>query len=166
MTELVASAAVIRRCLSKPLIADADTGFGDVTNVFRTVREYQRVGVSAVQLEDQVFPKRCGHLEEKSVADVGEFTAKIEAACDARTDALIIARTDARAVNGMDDALRRAARYVTAGADVIFVEAPESLMRSRAFPRKWMRRCCSTWSRTARHPRSRSNSCGTSDTHS
>lgn len=127
MTELVASATVIRRCLSKPLIADADTGFGDVTNVFRTVREYQRVGVSAVQLEDQVFPKRCGHLDEKSVVDVGEFTAKIEAACDARTDALIIARTDARAVNGMDDALRRAARYVTAGADVIFVEAPESL---------------------------------------
>lgn len=127
MTEMAAQAAVITRRLSKPLIADADTGFGDVTNVYRTVQEYERIGVAGIQLEDQVFPKRCGHLDEKAVVDVDEFTAKIRAAVDARTDMLIIARTDARAVHGMDEALRRATLYAAAGADVIFVEAPQTL---------------------------------------
>jgi 2-methylisocitrate lyase-like PEP mutase family enzyme len=127
MTEMAAQAAVIKRRLSKPLIADADTGFGDVTNVYRTVQEYERIGVAAVQLEDQVFPKRCGHLENKSVVDADEFSAKIRAAADARSDMLVIARTDARAVHGIDEAMRRAKIYVAAGADVIFVEAPESI---------------------------------------
>jgi 2-methylisocitrate lyase-like PEP mutase family enzyme len=127
MTEMVSQATVIKRRLSKPLIADDDTGFGDVTNVYRTVQEYERIGVAAVQLEDQVFPKRCGHLDEKTVVDPGEFSAKIRAAVDARSDMLVIARTDARAVYGIDEALCRAKMYVAAGADVIFVEAPESV---------------------------------------
>lgn len=136
MTEMAAQAAVITRRLSKPLIADADTGFGDVTHVYRTVQEYQRLGVAGIQLEDQVFPKRCGHLDDKAVVDVDEFTAKIRAAVDARTDMLIIARTDARAVHGMDEALRRAALYAAAGADVIFIEAPQSLDEIACIPKE------------------------------
>jgi 2-methylisocitrate lyase-like PEP mutase family enzyme len=127
MTEMAAQAAVIKRGLSKPLIADADTGFGDVTNLYRTVQEYERIGVAAIQLEDQIFPKRCGHLDNKAVVDAHEFVAKIHAAVDARTDMLIIARTDARAVSGLDEALRRAALYVKAGADIIFIEAPQTV---------------------------------------
>lgn len=136
MTELAAQAAVITRRLSKPLIADADTGFGDTTNVYRTVQEYERVGVAGIQLEDQVFPKRCGHLDDKAVVDVDEFVAKIRAAVEARTDMLIIARTDARAAEGMDEAIRRASVYAAAGADVIFVEAPQSVEEIARIPRE------------------------------
>jgi 2-methylisocitrate lyase-like PEP mutase family enzyme len=136
MTEMVAQAVVIRRQFSGPLIADADTGFGDVTNVYRTMQEYVRAGVAAIQLEDQVFPKKCGHLEEKQVVDRVEFREKIQAAVQARADSevLVIARTDARATHGFAEAIERAQAYAEAGADLIFVEAPQTLDEVRAIP--------------------------------
>jgi 2-methylisocitrate lyase-like PEP mutase family enzyme len=110
-----------------PLIADADTGYGAPINVARTVRQYESAGVAAIQLEDQAFPKRCGHLPDKQVVAVDEFERTIAAALDARTDddLLVIARTDARASFGLDAAIDRANAYAAAGADVIFVEAPQ-----------------------------------------
>lgn len=112
-----------------PLIADADTGYGAVMNVVRTVALYEQAGVAAIQLEDQVFPKRCGHLTDKHVVDAAEFEQTLAAALDARTDdtMLVVARTDARAPLGLDAAIERANRYAQAGADVIFVEAPQSI---------------------------------------
>jgi 2-methylisocitrate lyase-like PEP mutase family enzyme len=112
-----------------PLIADADTGYGAAMNVVRTVALYEQAGVAAIQLEDQVFPKRCGHLTDKRVVDAGVFELTLAAAVDARTDdtLLIVARTDARAPLGLDAAIERANRYAQAGADVIFVEAPQSI---------------------------------------
>ena len=109
-----------------PLIVDADTGFGNAINVIRTVRELERAGVAGVQMEDQVSPKKCGHFTGKQVIDKDEMVKKIKAALDARQsdDFAIIARTDALAVNGIEDALERAHAYAEAGADVIFVEAP------------------------------------------
>jgi 2-methylisocitrate lyase-like PEP mutase family enzyme len=111
-----------------PLIADADTGYGAAMNVVRTVRLYEQAGVAAIQLEDQVFPKRCGHLSDKHVIDAAEFEQTLAAALDARSDdnLLVVARTDARAPLGLDAAIERANRYAQAGADVIFVEAPQS----------------------------------------
>jgi len=111
-----------------PLIADADTGYGNVLNVRRTVRMYETAGVAALHLEDQMLPKRCGHLAGKQVVPLEEFAQKIRAAVEARTDPdlLIIARTDAIAVTGFDDALRRGDAAVQAGADILFVEAPTS----------------------------------------
>jgi 2-methylisocitrate lyase-like PEP mutase family enzyme len=111
-----------------PLIADADTGYGAPMNVVRTVRLYEQAGVAAIQLEDQVFPKRCGHLSDKHVVDAAEFEQTLAAALDARTDdnLLVVARTDARAPLGLEAAIERANRYAQAGADVIFVEAPQS----------------------------------------
>ena len=111
-----------------PLIADADTGYGAAINVVRTVRLYEQAGVAAIQLEDQVFPKRCGHLSDKHVVDAADFELTLAAALDARTDdgMLVVARTDARAPLGLDAAIERANRYAQAGADVIFVEAPQS----------------------------------------
>src|SRR6201999_3298643 len=110
-----------------PLIADADTGYGGPMNVVRTVRSYEAAGVSAIQLEDQVFPKRCGHLPDKRVVDTEVFEQTLGAALDARSDdnLLVVARTDARAPLGLDAAIDRANRYAAAGADVIFVEAPQ-----------------------------------------
>ncbi|MDT5253741.1 MAG: hypothetical protein QOH07_2695 [Mycobacterium sp.] len=112
-----------------PLIADADTGYGPAMNVVRTVRLYEQAGVAAIQLEDQVFPKRCGHLSDKHVIDAAEFEQTLAAALDARDDdgLLVVARTDARAPLGLDAAIERANRYARAGADVIFVEAPQSI---------------------------------------
>ena len=110
-----------------PLIADADTGYGPPPSVARTVRAYERAGVAAIQLEDQAFPKRCGHLPGKELVSADEYLAKLGAALDARTDALIIARTDARAVLGLDAAIERGNAYAAAGADVIFVEAPRTV---------------------------------------
>lgn len=135
MPELVGQAAVINRRLKVPLIADADTGFGDPTNVYRTVLEYERAGVAAIQLEDQVFPKRCGHLDDKAVLDRAEFVQKIRAAIAARNEMLVVARTDARATHGIDEALSRARDYAAAGADIIFVEAPQSIDEISAIPR-------------------------------
>jgi 2-methylisocitrate lyase-like PEP mutase family enzyme len=110
-----------------PLIADADTGYGAPMNVVRTVRSYDAAGVAAIQLEDQVFPKRCGHLPDKRVVDAAVFEQTLAAALDARSDdsLLVVARTDARAPLGLDAAIERANRYAQAGADIIFVEAPE-----------------------------------------
>jgi 2-methylisocitrate lyase-like PEP mutase family enzyme len=112
-----------------PLIADADTGYGAPMNVVRTVRCYDAAGVAAIQLEDQVFPKRCGHLPDKQVVDAVAFEQTLAAALDARSDdnLLVVARTDARAPLGLDAAIERANRYAQAGADIIFVEAPQDV---------------------------------------
>ena len=128
LTEMATHAAHVAGCISLPIIADADTGFGNALNVVRTVREYERAGVAALHLEDQVFPKKCGHIAGKQVIPAKEFAEKIRAAAEDRTDPdfLIIARTDARAVHGLDDAIERGNLYHEAGADVIFVEAPQS----------------------------------------
>lgn len=126
-TEMADRAAMIVQASGLPVIADADTGYGNELNVARTVRAYEQAGVAAIQLEDQVFPKRCGHLAGKDVIGTGEFTGKLRAALDARqADTLIIARTDAIATAGIDEAIDRANKYAAEGADVIFVEAPES----------------------------------------
>jgi 2-methylisocitrate lyase-like PEP mutase family enzyme len=126
-SEMAERAAMITSVLGGiPLIADADTGYGSALNVVRTVRAYEQAGVAAIQLEDQTFPKRCGHLPGKEVIGQDEFVARLGAALEARTDALIVARTDARAVLGLSTAIDRANAYARAGADVIFVEAPRS----------------------------------------
>ena len=115
-----------------PLIVDADTGFGNAVNTFRTMKVLERAGASAIQLEDQDFPKRCGHFNGKGVIPLGEMLPKIRAAVDARTrDTLIIARTDALAVAGIDVALERAEAFVEAGADITFVEAPRDAEQMR-----------------------------------
>jgi 2-methylisocitrate lyase-like PEP mutase family enzyme len=127
-TEMADRARMIVGALGDiPLIADADTGYGAPMNVVRTVRSYDAAGVAAIQLEDQVFPKRCGHLPDKQVVDAAVFEQTLAAALDARTDdnLLVVARTDARAPLGLDAAIERANRYAEAGADVIFVEAPQ-----------------------------------------
>src|SRR5882724_2273186 len=121
----LAYASAIASTISVPLIADADTGYGGALNVYRTIQEYEKAGVAALHIEDQAFPKRCGHLDGKEVVPRAEMVVKLRAACDARTDEdfVIIARTDALAVTGLDDTLRRCAAYAEAGADVLFVEA-------------------------------------------
>jgi 2-methylisocitrate lyase-like PEP mutase family enzyme len=127
-TEMVERARMVVRVLGDvPLIADADTGYGAALNVVRTVQEYEAAGVAAIQLEDQAFPKRCGHLPDKELIGAEDFVRKLGAALETRTDPdlLIIARTDARAPLGLDVAIERANAYAAAGADVIFVEAPQ-----------------------------------------
>jgi 2-methylisocitrate lyase-like PEP mutase family enzyme len=110
-----------------PLVADADTGYGSPINVVRTVREYEAAGVAAIQLEDQTFPKRCGHLAGKEVISADAFALSLQAAVDAREEMLIVARTDARAPLGLDEAIERGNQYASIGADVIFVEAPRTV---------------------------------------
>jgi 2-methylisocitrate lyase-like PEP mutase family enzyme len=129
MTEMVANAEVLANVVTVPLIADADTGYGNELNVTRTVREYEARGVAAIHLEDQVAPKRCGHLDGKEVVSREEFLAKIRAAVAARRnpDFVLIARTDARAVAGLDEAVWRASAALAAGADMAFVEAAQSV---------------------------------------
>ncbi len=119
-----------------PLVVDADTGFGNAVNVVRTVRLLERAGADALQIEDQVFPKRCGHFTGKEVIPAAEMAGKIKAAVDARRDLLIIARTDAIAPEGYEAALARAAAYREAGADVTFVEAPTSIEEIADIPRR------------------------------
>jgi 2-methylisocitrate lyase-like PEP mutase family enzyme len=128
LTELAANVAAMREACALPLIVDADTGFGNEANVARTMAVLERAGASAVQLEDQEFPKRCGHFSGKSVIAARAMAEKVKAAADARRDSdlLIIARTDAIACTGIEDALARAERYIEAGADLTFVEAPRS----------------------------------------
>ena len=125
MAEVADTIAVIRDRVTTPLIVDADTGFGNALNVQRTVRVFERMGANALQLEDQTMPKRCGHLDGKSLISTTEMVGKIKAALDARAseDTLIIARTDAVGVEGFDAALERAQAYGEAGADVLFIEA-------------------------------------------
>ncbi len=124
MTEMVANARAISQAVNVPVICDADTGYGNPLNVWRTVREYEDAGASAIHIEDQVFPKRCGFLAGKQVIAMEAMVPKVRAACDARRDRslVIIARTDALQVNGWDDVVRRAHAYRAAGADLIFVD--------------------------------------------
>ncbi|MCL6552149.1 MAG: oxaloacetate decarboxylase [Firmicutes bacterium] len=128
LPEVLARVREITDATPLPVIADADAGYGNALNVFRTVREFERAGVAALHLEDQVTPKKCGHYAGKHLVSTDEFVGKLRAALDARRDPdlVIIARTDARAVLGLDAAIERANRYAEAGADVLFVEAPES----------------------------------------
>ncbi len=128
MTEVLDTLSAVRERATLPVIVDIDTGFGNALNVQRTVREFERRGASALQIEDQVTPKRCGHLADKALVSPAEMVGKIKAALDARQSAetVIIARTDAVGVEGFDRALDRAALYVEAGADLLFVEAPGS----------------------------------------
>jgi len=124
--EMAGHARRLVQAVGVPVIADADDGYGNPLNVMRTVREYEAAGVAALHIEDQVAPKRCGHMEGKEVIDASEMVEKVRAAVEARSELAIIARTDARAVHGLDEALERARRYRDAGADVLFVEAPET----------------------------------------
>lgn len=133
LDELASAVRWVTRATRLPLIVDADTGFGEALNVYRTAAELEAAGAAAVQIEDQVMPKRCGHLDGKRVVDAAEFAAKIRAADAARKSALIVARTDAKAVLGMDEAIRRGTTYREAGADVIFPEALESADEFRRY---------------------------------
>jgi 2-methylisocitrate lyase-like PEP mutase family enzyme len=128
MTEVTETLALIRDRVDAQLVVDADTGYGNALNVVRTIREFERAGANAIQLEDQDFPKRCGHLDGKSLIPAQEMCGKIRAAVDSRhsVETLIVARTDAVAVEGFDRAVERAAMYRGAGADVLFVEAPRT----------------------------------------
>jgi 2,3-dimethylmalate lyase len=129
MTEMVQNVRAISQAVNLPVICDADTGYGNAVNVWRTVREYEDAGAAALHIEDQVFPKRCGFLSGKQVIAMEEMVPKVRAACDARRDSnfVIIARTDALAVNGWEDAARRARAYRAAGADLIFVDGIRTL---------------------------------------
>jgi 2-methylisocitrate lyase-like PEP mutase family enzyme len=137
LTEIANIAMHIFDAVSIPVIVDADTGFGNNLNVYRTVRELEHAGVSAIQLEDQVFPKRCGHFDGKQVVPVEEMISKIKTAALARDDPnlVLIARTDAIAPLGFEEAIARARAYAEAGADMTFVEAPQSLEQMKAIPR-------------------------------
>lgn len=129
MSEVADTIALVRDRVQLPIVVDADNGFGNALNVQRTVRVFERMGATALQLEDQGMPKRCGHLDGKSLISSAEMVGKVRAAVDARVSdqTLIIARTDARAVEGLDAALERAEAYVDAGADILFIEAPQSV---------------------------------------
>ncbi len=137
MSEMVDNAARIADASGLPVIADADNGYGGVLNVRRTIQAYERAGIAAVHIEDQVMPKRCGHLMGKQLVPVEEMVAKIRAAADARSDAdfVLIARSDAVAVEGFEPALERALRYREAGADVLFIEAPSAEQLPKIAPR-------------------------------
>ena len=136
LPEIAQHTATIRDATELPIVVDADTGFGNALNVRHTVRTLERAGASAIQLEDQVNPKRCGHFAGKEVVSLDEARSRIKAAVDARQDSnfLIVARTDARATLGFSAAMERAAAFVEDGADITFVEAPESLEELRAIP--------------------------------
>lgn len=136
LTEVVDRVRQICEATSLPVIADADTGFGNEVNVKRTVELFKNVGVSALHLEDQEFPKRCGHLDGKSLVSTEEMCKKISVACKYAGNVSIIARTDAIAVTGFDDAIARARAYVAAGADMLFVEAPQTVEQIEAIARK------------------------------
>ena len=137
MSEMTANAGRLAAATTLPVIADADTGYGNELNVVRTVREYERRGVAGIHIEDQGFPKRCGHLEDKVVIPLGDYSAKIRAAASAKRDPdfLLIARTDSRAVLGFEEAIRRANAALEAGADMAFVEAPQTREEVAAIPR-------------------------------
>lgn len=134
LTEVVTQVGRICDAVPVPVIADADNGYGNAINLMRCVREFEKAGAAGIQLEDQEFPKRCGHFSGKRVVPTREAVLKIEAAVAARRDPdfVIVARTDALAVNGLDDAVDRARQYAAAGADVIFIEAPRTIAELRA----------------------------------
>jgi 2-methylisocitrate lyase-like PEP mutase family enzyme len=133
VSELADHVAAMAEAVRIPLVVDADTGFGNAINVRRTVRQLERAGAAGLQIEDQVSPKKCGHFTGKEVISTAEMVGKIKAACDARLDddLVIVARTDARAGEGIEAACERAARYADAGADVLFVEAPRTIEEMR-----------------------------------
>jgi 2-methylisocitrate lyase-like PEP mutase family enzyme len=136
MSEMADNAGRIAGAVNLPVIADADTGYGNELNVIRTVREYEKRGVAGLHIEDQVFPKKCGHLDNKEVVPLDDYIAKIRAAVAARKnpDFLLIARTDSRAVLGFEEAIKRANAAIDAGADMAFVEAAQSLEEVSAIP--------------------------------
>jgi len=138
MSEMVGNAGRIVNSIDIPLISDSDTGFGNELNVFRTVQEFERAGVAAIHIEDQVFPKKCGHLDNKELVSREDFIAKIRAAAAARKskDFCVIARTDSRAVAGLDEAIERANAALANGADVAFVEAPQTMAEIEAVPKR------------------------------
>lgn len=138
MSEVADQLAAIRERATLPIIVDIDTGFGNALNVARTVRTFETNGASALQLEDQVTPKRCGHLRDKALIPTAEMVGKIKAALDARRsrEMLLIARSDAAAVEGLDQALARADAYAAAGADMVFVEAPQTMEEVLAVPKR------------------------------
>jgi 2-methylisocitrate lyase-like PEP mutase family enzyme len=138
LSEITARLGNIVEHAGVPVIADADTGYGNALNAQRAVREFERAGVAALHLEDQTFPKRCGHYDDKSVVPTAEMAQKLRAARDAMTDSdiVLIARTDALAVEGLDAAVERAQAYAAAGADVIFIEAPVSVEQIEAIARR------------------------------
>ena len=137
VTEMVANAVRLAGAVSVPVIADADTGYGNELNCFRAVRDYERAGVAGIHIEDQLFPKRCGHLDRKEIVPREDWLAKLRAAVAARRDPdfLLIARTDARAVVGFEEAVARANAALEAGADMAFVEAPETMEELASVPK-------------------------------
>jgi methylisocitrate lyase len=138
LTEMVMNARYIARAVSIPVISDADNGYGNAINVMRTVREYEAAGVAGIHIEDQIFPKKCGHMDGKALVSLDEMVGKIRAAREAREDPdfVIIARTDSRAVEGIESAIRRGNAYAEAGADVVFPEAPQSREELARFARE------------------------------
>lgn len=138
MTEIVDQVRRMTGAIGIPLIADADTGYGNPVNTYRTVREFERAGIAGIQIEDQISPKRCGHFSGKDVVATEEMIRKIRAACDARQNpaTVIIARTDAIGTDGIDEAIQRGRAFAAAGADVVFVEAPRSIEELRRIPRE------------------------------
>ena len=138
LPEIAQHATAIREAVEIPVLVDAETGFGNALNVRHSVRVLERAGANAIQIEDQVMPKKCGHFNDKSVVATEEMTGKIKAAVDARgsEDLLIIARTDARSIEGFEAAIERCERFIEAGADVTFIEAPESAVEIREIPRR------------------------------
>ena len=139
-SELADTLTSIRERISLPIIVDADTGFGNALNVARTVKQLERAGATVIQIEDQVTPKRCGHLDGKALISAAEMAGKLHAALDARTNALIMARTDAIAVEGFDAAVERGERYLEAGVDVLFIEAPQSEAQMKAITARFAKR--------------------------
>jgi len=137
MSEVIERAAQVVAAVKIPIIADADTGYGNAVNLVRSVREFERTGVAAIHIEDQITPKRCGHLDGKEVIPLAEMENKLQAALSSRNDPdfLIIARTDARGVHGLDDALRRGRAFAELGVDAVFVEAPQSEAELEEIPR-------------------------------
>jgi 2-methylisocitrate lyase-like PEP mutase family enzyme len=138
MTEMVENAGRIAAAVNVPVIADADTGYGNELNVVRTVREYEKRGVAGIHIEDQGFPKRCGHLDDKVIIPLADYVAKVRAAVSAKRnpDFLIIARTDSRATHGLEEAVTRANASLEAGADMVFVEAPQTVEEVAAIPKR------------------------------
>ena len=138
MSEMVENAGRIVDAVDLPVISDADNGYGNERNVFRTIRAFEKAGVAGVHIEDQVFPKRCGHLDDKELVSLDDYLAKIRAAADARRDPdfVIIARTDARAQLGFEEAVRRCNAALQAGADVAFLEAPQTIEEVQAVPKE------------------------------
>jgi 2,3-dimethylmalate lyase len=143
MTEMLENVRRITDAVDIPLIADADTGYGNPINVYRTVREYERAGAAAIQLEDQTWPKRCGHMEGKQVIEAEEMVGKVKAAVDARANphTLLVIRTDAIATHGFEEAVLRGHLYVEAGADVLFIEAPANEEQLRQIPQLFSKPC-------------------------